>query len=189
MKPKQRQRIRNTFAQARSLSQFTQRRELRRRSNIVYRISASRLRLSCRARFAVMGNQCGRCDHRARTVRPSKATQTDASPVQCLATRVAPMRTRTTQTTSTTVEQPLWAMLAEEEYFEEELLNYSQRERRRALNNAMRADRHRDAREARIRLEARWAEQAAARGAQGWHRPSRSRSRSRTREPASSSNW
>ena len=98
------------------------------------------------------------------------------------------MRTRKTQTTSTTVEQPLWAMLAEEEYFEEELLNYSQREIRRALDNAMRADRDREAREARIRLEARWAEQASARGAQGWHSPSRSRSRSRTHEPASSSN-
>ena len=134
------------------------------------------------ARLAVMGNQCGRCDHRARTVRPSKETQTDATPVQCLAARVAPVRTRNTQTTSRTVEQPLWAILAEEEYVEEKRLNYNQREIRRALDN-MRADADRKKRLARIRLEARWAEQAAARGAQGWHSPSRSRSRSRTRTP------
>ena len=59
--------------------------------------------------------------------------------------------------------QPLWALLAEEEFHNDDIQGYAMRERRRALEILLAQDRRMEEEERRARQERRWQEQAALR--------------------------
>ena len=70
---------------------------------------------------------------------------------------------RSTQTNEEMDRQPLWALLAEEEFFEDELLTDAQRQRRRAMEGLLIEDQRHEELECMRHREARWRRQVAER--------------------------